>query len=148
MLRYMLTAGLALALSFPALVRADDASKAPDKRLEGKWESVSVVDNGVKNKRAYATIVFENDRATVTEGDDGDAYTGKCRIKADLKSSPKAIDFMCDDDPFGEETVYAIYDVKDDVLLLCTSDTRERPKEFQSRPLSGVCIITFKRVKK
>ena len=68
MFRRTLTASLALALFFPALLCADDAVKMQDKGLDGKWESVSVVIDGDVMSEFFVTMLIENDKVVMTEG--------------------------------------------------------------------------------
>jgi uncharacterized protein (TIGR03067 family) len=159
MLSRTVTVSLALGLLLPILLRADDAQKTLDKALNGKWEGTSITSDGEKAPAEFfMTLLVENDKFTMTEGtritliiDDDDkehevedSDTFKGTIKVDMNSSPKTIDFTWQDG-----TMKGIYDIKGNVMRLCTANVGEdRPTEFSSKKGSGWVMVTLKRAKK
>ena len=161
MLTRILTGSLALGLLLPILLRADDAQKNLDKDLDGKWEGASWISDGEELKEGFVILLVEKDKFTLTTGtritllDDGkerqveDSDTVKGTIKADLKSSPKAIDFTWREGTGKGKTNRSIYEIKGDVLRFCTSGVeKDRPTEFSSKKGSGLMIVVLKRAKK
>lgn len=144
MLARILTAGLAVVLLLPALLRADDVPEV-DKDLEGEWELQSIVRDGKEgpppDPRPVITI-----RGSVLGFRIGDqTRTSTVWVDADKK----LIDVRADEGPDKGKVRKGVYEIKDDVLRICQAgEGKDRPTEVSSKEGSGLTLVTLKRVKK
>jgi uncharacterized protein (TIGR03067 family) len=132
-----------------ALSPAGDAPKGDKgdrEKLQGTWKVVSLVNDGQEvppEKIEEARLTFEGDRYSLKGGEEG--YRGT--FKLDSGQSPRQITttFLADD---GKEKGKAlgIYELDGKRLRICwRHEGEERPKQFASRPGSGIRLMVLER---
>jgi uncharacterized protein (TIGR03067 family) len=145
---------IAIALSF-ALAPAHAAQKDGKdlEKLQGKWESVSVIDDGKPLEKARVKFEVKGDKLTyyVVEGDKITYVKDVVhQLNLDSTKDPMHLDLV---EIKGEKkgTVYRgifKYDGPDGfVLCLAKTGKDTRPKEFKSAEGSGHRLMHFKHAK-
>ena len=136
----IVAAGLLLAANKPS---SDEGVKKELSKMEGTWVAVSAERDGEKRSKddiKDLKFVVKGDKWSITL--DGQEYQGT--LKIDPTKTPKESDSIMEDG----QTVKAIYKVDDKHLTLCWRGPGEdRPKEFVSKPDSGINLVVFKRAK-
>jgi uncharacterized protein (TIGR03067 family) len=120
---------------------AEDAVKKDLAALQGTWTVVYSELNGEKRqdvgevKKMRLTINGDNWKLEY-HNNVGDKHVA--RLKLDPTKQPKAVDFKFSDGLLTGESWPSIYDVNGDDLKFCfPSESRERPKDFDSRAAAG-----------
>jgi uncharacterized protein (TIGR03067 family) len=118
------------------------------KRFEGTWtiQSLKVDGNDLPpSATADTRLVIEAGGAyTHTEG----GVTTHGTFKLDPSADPRTIDITFTDGPQKGGKIEGIYKLKDDTYTLCFAlDNKPRPKEFSSKPDTGLVLEVFKREK-
>ncbi len=136
----IVAAGLLLAANKPS---SDESVKNELSKMEGTWIAVSAERDGEKRSKddiKDLKFVVKGDKWSITL--EGQEYQGT--LKIDPTKTPKESDSIMEDG----QIVKAIYKVDDKHLTLCWRGPGEdRPKEFVSKPDSGINLVVFKRAK-
>jgi uncharacterized protein (TIGR03067 family) len=135
--------------SFATIGRCDDDEK--DKKalaeMSGTWVPTAAELDGEKlPEDAYKSIklVLENEKYTVTVGEQVDEGT----VKLDLESDPTGMEIKGTKGPNEGKTIPAIYELHDDTLKVCYNlEGKKRPTEFKTKAGSKHYLITYKREK-
>jgi uncharacterized protein (TIGR03067 family) len=132
------------------LMAADNADKSKDDlikkeldKMQGTWIAISAERDGEKRSKDEIKdlkFVVKGDKWSINL--DGQEYQGT--LKIDPTKTPKQSDSIMEDG----QTVQAIYECDDVHLKLCWRGPGEdRPKEFVSKPDTGINLVVFKRAK-
>jgi uncharacterized protein (TIGR03067 family) len=134
----------AIGLSAAGLAFAGDASD--QKKFQGAWQRVSIIDDGKMVEGAEkGSVVFSGSEYTLK---DGDTVKSKGTYKLDESKSPKEFDVMPGAGPYKGKTLKGIYKFDGDQLIYCIAGPDlDRPKEFASPAGSKLRLYTNKRVK-
>lgn len=138
-----------LALSFLLAADQPAAKEARQEleKLQGTWRFVSLeIDGQALPEGALkdAKIVIKGD--AFDSSSFGIVYTGT--VKVDPTQNPKTIDLAFNAGPEKGNTTLGIYELDGDTLRLCLAlNKKERPKEFSSKPGSGLALEKLKREK-
>jgi len=138
---FMLVLGSALAGD----AQPKDAKPLDDlARLQGTWEFTTLEIDGQK----MPPQMLLGSRIEVA-GNNFTTYTGatvyKGIVKIDPSQKPKTIDMIFSEGPEKGTTALGIYELDGDHWKLClTIANRERPKEFATKPNSGLALETLK----
>jgi uncharacterized protein (TIGR03067 family) len=146
--RYALTALVPLALCAAILSAApQDVAQKELKRLEGTWEAVAAVVDGVKQELKKGKghhLVIQGD--TYTLESNGKPF-GKGTLKVDPAKKPKAIDLIPTDNKEEGKAIPCIYEQNGDELRLCMGRIgRPRPTNFAAADGSKHILTTYRRV--
>jgi uncharacterized protein (TIGR03067 family) len=141
--------GLMLASSL--LMAADapkDAVKKEYDKFEGTWKMESfTVDGKPTPIETFAefrmTLKGENFTTVTAEGKTNGTY------KVDPSKSPKTIDITFTGGPLDGLTMLGVYKLDGDTYTVClpAGGGKERAKELDSKPGSGLVLEVLKRVK-
>jgi uncharacterized protein (TIGR03067 family) len=150
--RYALTVLVTLALCAAVLSAAgdakQDAAQKELKRLEGTWEAVAAVVDGVKQEPKKGMghhLVIRGDKYTL-EHTDGKSF-GKGTLKVDPSKKPKAIDLLPAEGKEEGKAIPCIYDLNGDELRLCVGRIgRPRPTNFAAADGSKHILTTYRRL--
>jgi uncharacterized protein (TIGR03067 family) len=144
----------ALALLAVAAVRAGDPAKADKDALQGTWRLTSVE---INKHPIPLEKLKEGDVVLVgTLAVKGDAYSfriGKTRLeftfKVDPSAKPHAIDLTATEGPQKGQVYHGIYKLEGDTYTVCRNvePGKERPREFATRPDSGLMLTVWAREK-
>jgi RNA polymerase sigma factor (sigma-70 family) len=119
--------------------------KTDVEKLQGTWIVATLEVEGAKveaNLFKGAKIVIKGDAFTTISM--GATYKGTFKI--DATSKPKKIDLMFTEGPEKGNTSLGIYELDGDTWKLClTIANKDRPKEFATKPGSGLGLETLKR---
>lgn len=130
------------------LLAADDAKKTDKtaKQIEGKWQGVSLEQDGNKNEDAKDFIATIHDgRYEVKRGDE---LTSKGKVKLDTAKKPHTMDIMVEEGDAAGQTELGIYEVKKGRLRICYArPDKPRPTEFTAKEGSGNTLVVLKRIK-
>ncbi|SRR6266536_3541342 len=137
-----------LLLGFVALAVADDKAAMNQKvikQLEGEWEIVSILADGVKRPapaRDKERVVVHDGKWTSMAGE---KILAKGEYTIDPTKKPMTMDISSDNGP----TALAIFELSKDEYRLCMAvpGSAERPTKFASEKGSGHALVTYKRVK-
>ena len=144
----ILVAGL-FAASVSLLGAADgkDSVKGDVKVLEGEWETVNVVQDGLEaggGFRGGITVIKGETFADVLEG----APTGGGTVKFDDSKKPPTIDLTYTTGPGKGTKRLGVYAVNGDSLTIAlAADRKDRPAKVESKPDSGVTLYEYRRKK-
>ena len=132
----------AASLGCALLLIAAAPSESPDlTQLQGKWIVESFRYNGNPVDRLKEAVREFHDSKYSLTPKTGEGIEGS--VTLDASTQPKAIDL-----DVNGRIIRAIYELEGDTLRMCynlTSD--ERPKEFESKPDSGLIVVVHKRGK-
>jgi uncharacterized protein (TIGR03067 family) len=133
-----------------ALVGANpnhDAIKKEMAKLQGTWTIVSHEVSGQKTSEAEIKDIY----SMVLKGDQWissywDRMVPHSIIRLDPTKNPRWIDYF---DPKRGRFAHGIYSVEGDTLTICDRKVErgERPREFHSKPGSGLALMVLKRAK-
>ena len=130
------------------LLLADPPPKADPAPLVGTWRSVRVVNGGEEWNGRPLVAEFRAD-GTAVLGDGSPPRGGADPVKYTTApdKTPAEIDVAA---PVGRRAapVVGIYKLDRDTLTLCYSRGGARPTALESKPGSGVVLVTFERVKR
>ncbi|HVK14388.1 MAG TPA: TIGR03067 domain-containing protein [Gemmataceae bacterium] len=140
----MIRSVAAVGLVAPLLLAAPPP-KADPTPLVGTWRSVRVVNGGEEWKGGPLLAEFRADGTAVLG--DGSAPRDReepVKYTAAPDKTPAEIDVAA---PAGRRAapVVGIYKLDKDTLTLCYSRGGARPTAFESKPSSGVVLVTFER---
>ena len=132
------------------LLAADDAKKTSKaaKQIEGKWQGVSLEQDGNKNEDAKnLTVTIRDGKYEVKMGDE---RIGKGMLKIDAAKKPHGLmDIMVEEGDNAGQTQLGIYEVRRGRLKICFAPPdKPRPSEFSAKEGSGNTLVVLKRVKK
>ena len=122
----------------------EDPLKKEIKRLQGKWQLVSLVHDGEVVELAEPKNVITFKGATVSESSNKDVS----EFKLNPEKKPKEMDWIGIEGRHKGETMMGIYSLEGDTLKICHShySKKGRPTEFASKPGSGHRLLVLKRV--
>lgn len=133
-----------------ALLLAADAAEGAKKDLEkmqGAWAPVEYVLDGnpaTAEGRKAIRLRVQGDRSEFTRG----TVSLHGTYKLNPARTPKELDVVLTDGPNKGQTRQGIYTFEGDRLKICLATVgKERPKEFVSRPESGVALEVWEREK-
>ena len=123
------------------------------KLLEGAWKVVGVEADGKKAPpEALEGLSWSFRGAELSCNDLGNKLEDKATAKLDPSRSPKRIDIVGLTGTGKGKTVAGIYKIDNGQLIVCIRDTEQpkkgRPEKFATTNDSGLCVITFERIKK
>jgi uncharacterized protein (TIGR03067 family) len=124
---------------------ADAGRTGPDQLL-GKWTLDYAVVRGTRHGAASGVVVgleVQGDQWIET-GSDKDAPGFRATFKADVSTTPKAIDLVIHS-KHGDVTWRGIYKVEGDVLTVCRARTASRPAQFESDEQGETFVEVYKR---
>jgi uncharacterized protein (TIGR03067 family) len=140
----LVTSGLLLIVS--VVVSANAVPKDQEKIL-GKWKVVSVEEDGKPNDDFKDAVISMVDGKYTIKFADGESFGGT--YKLDPSQKPKAIDFVPNFGRNKGKTVEGIYLLEGETLKFCRSDAgKGRPKEFVTKPDTGLMIFVLKKAKR
>lgn len=131
-----------------SFAQAQSPSKADLDKLQGTWETVSIVRDGRKVEADRL-----KDRVLVIDGStfvdkSGDRIHGKGTITVDASGDPKTIDAAFTEGPIKGMTSLGIYRLEGDKLTSCAAvPKKDRPTEFESKSGTGGWLVVYKRLK-
>lgn len=138
---------IAIVLLLPCPLVADEA-RGDLKKMEGTWEAKLYIADGKKwSDKELATI-----KLIVKGAGENELILGKEKFhgtyKLDEKASPKSIDITLTEGPDKGKKKLGIYELKGDTLRICVGPLGgKRPRAFLSKPMTGVWMEEWKRVK-
>jgi uncharacterized protein (TIGR03067 family) len=146
--RYAVTALVPLALCAAVLSAAPQGDAQKElKRLEGTWEAVAAVVNGIKQEPKKGMghhLVIRGDKYTL-ESSGGKSF-GMGTLKVDPAKKPKAIDLFPTDGKEEGKAIPCIYELNGDELRLCMGRIgRPRPENFAAADGSKHILTTYRR---
>lgn len=106
-----------------------DMEKEERARLEGTWTAIRTERQGLEESvRIKLQYSITKDKITVRYMDSANPLS----YKLGLDANPKTIDLISLEGPFKGKAVQGIYEIHDDVLILCTNYRGRpiRPKQF------------------
>jgi uncharacterized protein (TIGR03067 family) len=121
----------------------DDAA-----RLQGSWQIVAVEIDG----KSLAMDKLRGARLNI-QGKRYSFQLDKMRLEITHQlhpsRTPKAIDLKVVDGPEKNKVYHGIYTIDKDLYQICRTTTagKDRPREFATRPNSGLMIVVWKRAK-
>ena len=125
----------------------EGADKKALEKLQGKWETVSVTEEGKDLKEdeiKVRSLEIKGEKITFPR----EGKPGTISIKIDPSQSPAHFDGTYDDGPLKGVTGKGIYKLDGDKLIICSSGPgKDRPTEFASKPGSGTILRVYKRAK-
>ena len=122
-----------------------DAGKKDLERMQGDWNAVEMVRDGVKLSDDEVEIIFRTVKGDQYAVSLFDKVIGKGTFKLDATKKPKAIDAL----PTGGKTMLGIYEFDGGRLKTCFAPSgKERPTEFRSKENSGHTLTVWEREKK
>ena len=115
--------------------KRDDASKDDLKKLQGRWQPVTIISNGELQKPEKRSIwVISGNKVFYP------SFKTEDEIKLDPSKTPKEIDIRVE----GDKTFEGIYAIEEDRLKLCIDvEGKGRPSAFESKPGSGHRLLTI-----
>jgi uncharacterized protein (TIGR03067 family) len=134
------------AISLLAAGLAFAGGASDQKKFQGAWQRVSIIDDGKMVEGAEkGSVVFSGSEYTLK---DGDTVKSKGTYKLDESKSPKEFDVMPAAGPSKGKTLKGIYKFEGEQLIYCIAGPDlDRPKEFASPAGSKLRLYTNKRVK-
>jgi uncharacterized protein (TIGR03067 family) len=134
------------------LIAAEQLKEADAKELEkfqGRWTTLSRVEDGKPSSEEdtkHHVAIIKGDLVTVLEKDK-EVATG--RLKIDASKNPTEYELTYESGPNKGNVRKGIYKFEGDILTACVAAAgKERPKEFASKPGSGVTLFVQKREKR
>jgi uncharacterized protein (TIGR03067 family) len=128
-----------LCLGIVGLVQAEGEDK-----LEGKWVIVSAERDGKADESMKDTIREHKGNKYTMTSKNGKSFEGT--MKLDTKA--KTIDFTPSGGTYKDKTLLGIFELEGDTLKIAFAEPgKDRPKEFASKPGSGVVLAVHKRAK-
>jgi uncharacterized protein (TIGR03067 family) len=124
------------------------APKDDREKLQGTWSIASLEVNQETipvEKLEAARLIVAGERYSFTLGE----MRLELKHKVDEGKSPKELDLTVAEGPEKGKTFRAIYKLEEDRLTICrhVQPEMERPKEFATRPESGLMLIVWKKEK-
>jgi uncharacterized protein (TIGR03067 family) len=122
-------------------------------RLEGGWVIESLEVNGNKVNVEEFKAGKEMEARLVIKGGDYLFYLGKSKDayahKLNPSAAPKEIDLTVRRGPLKGLTYRGIYRLEKDAYTVCRNvePGKDRPREFATKPGSGLMLIVWKRLK-
>lgn len=112
-------------------------------RLMGRWSVIRIEQSGYPTTcDPEGRCAFEEDRLTVHYRD-GNQYS----YRLGMDQTPRTIDLVMIGGAFAGQTVYAIYVIHDDLLIICANYRGEpkRPTAFTTTANDDVSLMVFRR---
>jgi uncharacterized protein (TIGR03067 family) len=127
---------------------AGDEAMGDLKKMEGTWEAKGYWADGKKWPDAELATM----KLLVKDTGENELVLGKEKYfgtyKLDESTVPKTIDITITQGPHKGQKKLGIYDLKGDTLRICVGPLGGgRPKEFISKPMTGVWLEEWKRLK-
>ena len=124
------------------------APQADLDKLQGSWQCVSWISNGLEGGRNPEVIRSSYDGNRLTLWNEDEEYRHSL-VTLDPGRTPKAMNVWDLDGPGADRTNQGIYELNGDTLKLCLvlGSDEPRPKEFTSEPGSNHLLLTYKRRK-
>jgi uncharacterized protein (TIGR03067 family) len=129
-------------------VQGQEKNKNDGDNLAGTWSCVS----GVNDGKPLPEDIVKQLKLTLTE----DRYkTEKSQVllfdgiyKIDAAQKPKHIDITAPEGKQAGKTSKGIYALEGETLKMCYANPdKDRPRDFESKPGSGVTLVAWKRAK-
>jgi uncharacterized protein (TIGR03067 family) len=130
------------------VVQSKDKDKDDTDKLTGVWKCVS----GVNDGKPLPEDIVKQLKLTLTKDkyktEKGTVLLFDGVYKIDAKQRPKYIDITAPEGEQAGTTSKGIYVVEADILRMCYANAdKDRPKDFESKPGSGVTLVVWKREK-
>lgn len=123
------------------------AAKADRAKLQGAWQVVKVVSDGIEVAEAGIAkmeVIIKDDKLTRKEDEDEEENT----FTLDAGKEPRAFDLTPTSEERKDKKVQGIYKLDGDTLKLCLANPgKARPKEFASKPETDHELIVLTRKK-
>jgi uncharacterized protein (TIGR03067 family) len=120
-----------------------DPRKEDLKKLQGTWEVVSYLSEGIGSTFKMHRTISGNQWTTHTDG-----QPIRYRFEIDPTKKPKTIDILPVDGPLQGKRLLCIYEVDGDTLKLCQAQAdKPRPTKFTGDAGSGCILTVAKRAK-
>jgi uncharacterized protein (TIGR03067 family) len=126
---------------------AEDKKPADDqKKLLGAWKIVAMEENGKASDDFKDAVLTMQEGKYTIQTPDGEVLDGTYKVNSSAK--PKEIDFVPNFGRNKGKTTLGIYALEGDTLKICRDDAgKPRPKEFATRPDTGLIVFVLKRHK-
>ena len=141
-----------IAFGCPALAAGEDAAAKELKAFQGTWTVAYSEQNGERRRDVDEVkkmrLTIKDDTWTL-EYHNNVKDKHVATLKLDPTQKPTAVDFKFSEGMLTGETMRAIYELKGDDLKFCfPSESRQRPKNFDSREGNGgQWLLVLKREK-
>ena len=141
-----------IAFGCPALATGEDAAAKELKAFQGTWTVAYSEQNGERRRDVDEVkkmrLTIKDDTWTL-EYHNNVKDKHVATLKLDPTQKPTAVDFKFSEGMLTGETMRAIYELKGDDLKFCfPSESRQRPKNFDSREGNGgQWLLVLKREK-
>ncbi len=135
-----------VAISLLAASLAYAGGAGDQKKFQGAWQRVSIIDGGKAVEGAdKGFVIFSGSEYTLK---DGDTVKSKGTFKLDESKNPKEFDVIPGAGPNKGKTLKGIYKFEGEQLVYCIAGfDLERPKSFASPEGSKLRLYVNKRVK-
>ena len=151
---YTFVALVLIAFSCPAgaATPSEEAAKKDLKALQGTWTVVYSEQNGERRRDVEEVkkmrLTIKDDKWTL-EYHNNVKDKHVATLKLDPTQKPTAVDFKFSEGLLTGETMLSVYELKGDDLKVCfASESRQRPKSFDSREgIAGQWLLVLKREK-
>jgi uncharacterized protein (TIGR03067 family) len=139
-LRTMVRCTILLAvLAFPMIAWPEG-----DEKIEGKWVIVSTIRDGKEDESMKDAIREHKGSKYLMSTKNGKSFEGAMKVDAKAKT----IDITPSGGTYKDKTLLGIYEVEGETLKIAFAEPgKERPKEFASKPGSGVVLAVHKKAK-
>ena len=136
-------------LLLAAGLAAGQASKDRSKDLTGVWLAATYALDGKAATAAdlkKVRLIIEDDRKFKAQNAGQTFLAGT--IKLGPETNPRAMDITYTEGDLKGQTALAIYEMIGDTLRICrAAPGKPRPKEFASKPGSGLTLMSYQRMK-
>jgi uncharacterized protein (TIGR03067 family) len=139
---------LCLTALLPAPDTAVDEAKKELERIQGTWVATRIEINGRPTNLGGSKLICTGDQYVQMAGDQEVVERGTHKL--DPTKKPKHMDITITGGEQKGLTQLGIYELEGDTLKMCVSEagSKERPKDFSTKPGTGQIFVTFKREKK
>jgi uncharacterized protein (TIGR03067 family) len=129
------------------LAGGDEATKKDRQQMAGDWRIASHEKDGKKTPddvlAKVKVVVTPEGKLTALEGDKKQFEANLTKI--DPAKKPKEVDLAIVEGEGKGQTALGIYELEKDSFKLAYAQGKTRPKEFASKPGSGVVLVAYKR---
>jgi uncharacterized protein (TIGR03067 family) len=148
MIRFVSLFILAVIILQIVQVHGEDKDMDDTEKLTGVWTCVS----GTNDGKELPEAVVKQLKLTLTKEryktEKGTAVLFDGIYKIDAEKKPKHIDITAPEGEQAGKTSKGIYLLDGDTLKMCYANPdKDRPKDFESKPGSGVTVVVWKRGK-
>ena len=115
-----------------------------DDKLDGKWIILSTERDGKADESMKDAVREHKGDKYLMSTKNGKSFEGKMKVDAKAKT----IDITPAGGTYKDKTLLGIYEIDGDTLKIAFAEPgKDRPKEFASKPGSGVVLAIHKRAK-